>query len=126
MWPNEICNYVWQVLNQWCRFHIKIIENVRATQNSGMCIDAQTLIRSSAKDKNPIHQMTTCFGVVQEIIILDYYCMEYPLFKCEWVDVHKKNVMAIDEIGFKMVNLKRCLNKDKVQDDFFILASQVK
>jgi hypothetical protein len=38
-----------------CRFHIKIIKNVRTTQNSGMCIDAQNLIRSGAKNNNPIH-----------------------------------------------------------------------
>ena len=35
-------------------FHIKRVENVRCTQNSGVCIDGQTLMRSSAKDKNPI------------------------------------------------------------------------
>ena len=34
-----------------CIFHIKSIENVRSTQNSGVCIDAQTLMRSSAKYK---------------------------------------------------------------------------
>ena len=52
--------------------------------------------------------------------------MQYPLFKCEWIDVHKKNGMKVDEIGFTMVNLKRCLSKDRVQDDPFILASQAK
>lgn len=34
--------------------------------------------------------------------------------------------MQVDEIGFTMVNLKRCLSKDRVQDDPFILESQVK
>ena len=34
--------------------------------------------------------------------------------------------MKVDEIGFTMVNLKRCLSKDRVQYDPFILASQVK
>ena len=52
--------------------------------------------------------------------------MEYPLFKCEWIDVHKKNGMKVDENGFTMVNLKRCLSKDRVKDDPFILASQEK
>ena len=37
-----------------CIFHIKRIENARSTQNSGVCIDAQTLMRSSSKDKNHI------------------------------------------------------------------------
>lgn len=109
-----------------CRFHIKSIENARATQNSGVCIDAQTLMRSSAKEKNPICQTTTYFGVIQEIIILDYYCVQYPLFKYDWVDVHKKSGLKVDEIGFTLVNLKRCLRKDKVQDHPFILASQAK
>ena len=109
-----------------CIFHIKSIENVRSTQNSGACIDAQTLMRSSEKDKNPICQTTTYFVVIQEIIILDYYCVQCPLFKCDWVDVHKNNGMKYDELGFTMVNLKTCLSKDKVQDDPFILASQAK
>jgi hypothetical protein len=109
-----------------CRFHIKRIENPRTTQNSGGSIDSQTLMRSSEKDKNPICQTTTYYGVIQEIIILDYYCVKYLLFKCYWVDVHKKNGMKVDEIGFTMVNLKRLLSKDIVQYDPFILASQVK
>ena len=106
-----------------CRFHVKILENVRATQNSGVCTDAQTLLRSSAKDKNPIHQTTTYYGVIQEIMLLDYYLVQYPLFKCDWIYVLKKNGMKVDELGLTMVNLKRCLRKDRVQDDPFILAS---
>ena len=34
--------------------------------------------------------------------------------------------MKVDEIGFTMVNMKRCLSKDRVQYDPFILASQEK
>ena len=64
-----------------CRFHVKIIENVRANQNSGVCIDAQTLMRSSVKDKNPIHQKTTYYGVIQEIMLMYCYLVQYPLFK---------------------------------------------
>ena len=105
-----------------CRFHVKSIENVKTTQNSGMCINAQTLMRSITKDKNPIHQMTTYYEVIQEIMLLDYYLVQYPLFKCEWIYAHKKNGMEVDEIGFTMVNMKRCLGKDIVQDDPFILA----
>ena len=80
-----------------------------------MCIDAQILMRSSAENKNLICQMTTYFRVIQEIIILDYYFVEYPLFKSVWVDVHDKNGMKIDEIDFKMVNLKRPLSKDSAR-----------
>lgn len=43
--------------------------------------------------------------------------MQYMLFKHDWVDVHKKNGLKVDEFGFTIVNMKRCLSKDKVQDD---------
>ena len=68
----------------------------------------------------------TYFGVIQEIIILGYYCVQHTLFKCDWVNVHKKNGMKVDELGFTMVNIKMCLSNNKVQDDPFILASQAK
>jgi hypothetical protein len=109
-----------------CIFHIKIIENLRTTQNSGLYIDSQKLLRSSEKHKNPICQTITYYGVIQEIIILDYYCVKYLLFKCDWVYVHKKNGMKVHAFGFTMVNLKRRLRKNRVQDDPFILASQEK
>ena len=70
--------------------------------------------------------MTIYFEVIQEIIILNYYCVEYPLFKCDWVYVHKNTRMKVDELGFTMVNLKRCLSKERVQDEPFILESQEK
>ena len=59
-------------------------------------------------------------------MLLDYYLVQYPLFKCNWIDVHKKNGMEVDELGFAMVNLKRSFSKDTLQDYPFILASQVK
>ena len=34
--------------------------------------------------------------------------------------------MKVDELSFTMVNMKRCLSKDRVQDDPFILAPQEK
>ena len=62
-------------------------------------------MRSSAKNKNPICQTTTYFGLIQEIIILENYYVQYPLFKCDWVDVYKNNGQKVDELGFKMVKL---------------------
>ena len=59
-------------------------------------------------------------------MLLDNYLVQYPLFKCDWIDVHKKNGMKIEEIGFTMMILKRCLSKDRVQYYPFILASQEK
>ena len=59
-------------------------------------------------------------------MLLGYYFLKYPLFKCDWIDLHKNNGMKVDELGFTMVNMKRCLSKDRVQYDPFILESQAK
>ena len=50
-----------------------IMMYAREAQNSGVCIYAQTLMRSIAKDKIPIHQNTTYYGVIQEIMLSDNY-----------------------------------------------------
>jgi len=97
-----------------------------AMQNNGVCIYVEALMRSNAKDKKPICQMTTYYGVIQEIIMFDYHFVKYLMFKCDWVDVHKNNGMKVYEFGFIMVNLKRFLSNNRVQDDPFILASQMK
>lgn len=44
-------------------FHTKSIENERTTQNSGVCMEAQTMMRSISKDANPVLQNTTFCGV---------------------------------------------------------------
>lgn len=106
--------------------HTKSIENERTTQNSGMCMEAQTMMSSSSRDANPILQKKTFYGVVEEIITLDYFCMEYTLFKCNWIDVYNKRGIKIDDLGFTMVNIKKWLSQNHWQDDPFILVSQAK
>jgi hypothetical protein len=81
-WSEKICKQVQSYLINGCRFHTKILQNERATQNSGMCIEAQTLMHSISKYANPILHTTTFNGVIKEIIILDFFS-EYTLFKCD-------------------------------------------
>ncbi|KAL5834841.1 hypothetical protein ACOSQ3_014430 [Xanthoceras sorbifolium] len=59
------------------------------------------------------------YGVLREILLLDFSTFRVPLFKCDWVscgsDVRVKD-------GFTLINLHPCVNK--FDRDPFILASQ--
>ncbi|KAK3205598.1 hypothetical protein Dsin_019644 [Dipteronia sinensis] len=59
------------------------------------------------------------YGVLREILLLDFYAFRVPLFKCDWVG--SGSDVKIED-GFTLVNLHPRVNKfDK---DPFILASQ--
>ena len=52
------------------RFHTKDIE--RETQNSGVTYDATSMCRASAKDTSQVVDVVTCYGILTDIILLDY------------------------------------------------------
>ncbi|KAA0058414.1 putative TNP1-like transposon protein [Cucumis melo var. makuwa] len=82
------------------RFHTKSVE--KSTQNNGVAVDATTLCRSNAKDKSQVMDVVAYYGVLQEIILLDYYVYQLPIFKCDWANV--RNGVKVEE-GFTLVNL---------------------
>ena len=95
-------------------------DGVRNVQNSGVCLVANTMQISSAKDKHPIVTNMSFYSVIQEIWELNYINFKIIMFKCNWVD--SVSSVRIDELGFTLVNLKRIGHKI----DSFILASQAK
>ena len=101
------------------RFHIKSIE--RSTQNSGVSIDASAICRSSDGDGSPKIDVVTYYGVLTEIILLDYYVYRLPMFKCDWAKIH--NGVKVDD-GFTLVNLHQ--NQSQFSSEPYILASQAK
>ncbi|XP_050937141.1 uncharacterized protein LOC127148161 [Cucumis melo] len=101
------------------RFHTKSVE--KSTQNNGVAVDATTLCRSSAKDKSQVMDVVAYYGVLQEIILLDYYVYQLPIFKCDWANV--RNGVKVEE-GFTLVNLHQ--SQSKFVREPFILASQAK
>ena len=72
--------------------------------------------RSISKDANPLLQQTTFYGVITNIIKLDQFFMEHTLFKCDWVDVHNKRVIKINDLVFTMVNMKKFLTQKYLED----------
>lgn len=56
----------------------------RKTQNSGIAYDAFSVCRASAKDARQMADIVTYYGVIKEIILIDYHMFEVALFKCGW------------------------------------------
>lgn len=62
------------------RFHRDDVK--RKTQNSGVTYEAFTMCRSTARDTRQTADIVTYYGVIKEIILLDYHMFTVPLFKC--------------------------------------------
>ena len=101
------------------RFHISDVD--KATQNSGVSLEATTICRSSTRDMSQQLSMVTYYGVLKAIILVDYYTFQVPLFKCDWASV--SNGIKIED-GFTLVNLHQGISQHS--KDPFILASQAK
>ena len=114
----DAVSYTGYIINSQ-RFHTTEIE--RSTQNSGVSIEATTMCRSSAKDVSQVADVISYYGVLKQIILLDYHIVQIPVFKCDWANV--RNGIRVED-GFTLVNLHQSQNP--FVRDPFILASQAK
>ena len=94
------------------RFHKKAAE--KTTQNSGVYLE-------SHDDSGQLNDKEEYFGVINDIIILDYRTFKVPLFWCDWANIR---------IGVKKSKFYTLVNFNIGQAqsirDPFVLASQVK
>lgn len=101
------------------RFHVKKYEIRRKTQNSGLVVTAQTSSFASRGDNNPIVGDVTYYGVLKDIIEMEYFMgRKIVMFECEWVS--SGTAQKIDEHGFTLVNFSRL----RQHNEPFVLASQ--
>ncbi|XVF15135.1 hypothetical protein REPUB_Repub09cG0123300 [Reevesia pubescens] len=109
------------------RFHTTDREKNRRTQNSGILVTSKTRNYSSAKDNNLIERDVDYYGVLSDIIELNYYgAFKVVLFRGDWVEVTTSRSIKKNEFGFTLVNFSHLIHtEDHLKDDPFIFPSQV-
>lgn len=83
-------------------------DDTLSTQDNGVCMDAITTFVASARDINPIDDDTTWYGIIKEIIEVDYYDFQHMVFYYDWVNIgDKTNGSKIcPDPNLLMVNIK--------------------
>ncbi|XP_062016168.1 uncharacterized protein LOC133732598 [Rosa rugosa] len=104
------------------RFFVKSIDAKSKTQNCGVFVKAEVSSYARAGDHRPRDGVKDYYGVLTDIIELDYHHgRKVLLFDCDWADNRVRNrAVKMDEYGFILVNFDHLLPKP----DTLILASQ--
>ncbi|KAF6155037.1 hypothetical protein GIB67_035784 [Kingdonia uniflora] len=107
-------------------FHTADTESCKTTQNSGVKMKAMANFVDSVRDQNPREAETIYYGIVKEIIELDYYDFPQTVFYCDWVRVEDKvNGCTFNaKANLTFVNLQKLKRNSKVDDEPYYLASQ--
>ena len=103
-------------------------EKNATTQNSGVSIDAVTQFRSSARDKNYVVETTTYYGIIRQILEINYYDFKEVVFYCDWVRIEDtvNGCVTDKELDLRYVNFSRFKNNSRENDEPCILASEAK
>ncbi|XP_021758767.1 uncharacterized protein LOC110723717 [Chenopodium quinoa] len=98
------------------KFHTTAHESKRKTQCSGVSVTSSMSSFASSRDQNPVVGDVKYYGVVEDIIELDYFGhFKVVLFRCKWFQVEQ------DEFGLTCANFKSfCYTNDP-----FVIANQV-
>ncbi|KAI3982358.1 hypothetical protein MKX01_037891, partial [Papaver californicum] len=107
-------------------FYTTEAENLLTTQNSGVTMDAFIIFRASAKDTNLVVDDTSYFGIVQQILELDYGAFTEVVFYCDWVRVKEKTNGSYVEAdtNLRFVNFEKFTRSSKEVDESSIHAFQ--
>ncbi|GMI63804.1 hypothetical protein HRI_000049700 [Hibiscus trionum] len=110
------------------RFHTKSRERLRRTQNCGVVVTSSITSYASARDNHPVEGDVEYFGVLTDIIELDYYGRgKVVLFRCDWADVNTTRGIKRDQFGFTVVNFSRLIHTgQQLMDEPYVFSSQVK
>ncbi|KAG8481745.1 hypothetical protein CXB51_026629 [Gossypium anomalum] len=87
--PNRVIKRYSAFLINGYRFHTKYRERMRRTQNCGVVVNSSITSYASARDSNPVEGNVEYYGLLTDIIELDYYGRwKVILFRCDWADVN--------------------------------------
>ena len=107
-------------------FSTKSHDETVLTQDSGVCMSAITTFTSSRKDKNPIDASAMWYGVIKQILEVDYTNFKEVVFYCDWVRVEDKTngCKLCPDSNLLMVNFNRLKSSDKMLDEPAICAKE--
>ncbi|XP_040369557.1 uncharacterized protein LOC121051349 [Rosa chinensis] len=120
--PNEtVGRYKKYVINGF-RFHVKSLDTGSNAQNSGIFVNAGSNCYATADDHRPRDGMLDYYGILTDIIELDYHSgRKVLLFDGDWIDNRTANRgIKKDEYGFLLENFNHLLPKP----DTLVFASQ--
>ena len=101
-------------------FYTNTEDQKSTIQNSGVTLEEESMHFASSKDNNIVMAIISYFGVIEEILEVDYVKFKLLLFKCKWVD---SNIgVHVDDLGFTLVDLA----KIGFKKDPFIMSYQAK
>ncbi|XP_051152423.1 uncharacterized protein LOC127266277 [Andrographis paniculata] len=108
------------------RFRVKSIDDGKKTRCAGVMLNANTMSFASARDINPCSGTVAYYGMVTDIIEVQYNNEnKHLLFKCDWVDPERG--MKEDEFRYKLVNFSHLMySKNLPTDEPFCLATQAR
>ncbi|KAH1031790.1 hypothetical protein J1N35_043964, partial [Gossypium stocksii] len=109
--PNRVVKrYSAFIINE-IRFHTKYRERLRRTQNCGIVVNSSITSYASARDSNPVEGNLEYYGLLTDIIELDYYGKwKVILFRGDWADVNTARRIKNDQFGFTMVNFSQLIH----------------
>ncbi|KAK5826123.1 hypothetical protein PVK06_021033 [Gossypium arboreum] len=126
--PNRVVKRYSGFIMNGFRFHTKYRERLRRTQNCGVVVNSLITSYASARDSTPVEGNVEYYGLLTDIIELDYYGKwKVVLFLCEWADANIARGIKNDQFGFTMVNFSRLIHTgEHLIDEPYVFSSQVK
>ncbi|KAL6584302.1 hypothetical protein OROMI_003591 [Orobanche minor] len=107
-------------------FSTKSHDETVLTQDCGVCMNAITTFTSSRKDKNPIDASAMWYGVIKQILEVNYNNFKEVVFYCDWVRVEDKanGCKLCPDSNLVVVNFNRLKNSNNIYNEPVICAKE--
>lgn len=91
-------------------YRIRKVDEKRQTYDCGVSASFEVECRSHANDRQPITSTLRYYGVLEDIIELDFMSFKKVIFRVEWyklIEVGEEKTILLHNNGFHMINTSR-------------------
>lgn len=91
-------------------FRIRKVDEKRKTYDCGVSASFEVECCSHANDRQPITRTLRYYGVLEDIIELDFMSFKKVIFRVEWyklIEVGEEKTILLHDNGFHMINTSR-------------------